>query len=412
MLGAALAVPVLGSLGGCGRARDPSRLSFWAMDVEAENAKYILPGFEHAAGIRVDEQWLAWTAAHEKLLTAFAGGSLPDVMMLARSWVAEFAMIGALRPIPADQADLLHDAYAPRDLRIGGHDLAVPWTLDTAVQYYRRDLLERAGYDAPPAGWDAWRDMLRAVKRVQGDRYAVLMQLNWPDHLLQIAEQQPDPLLRDDQSRGNFRSPGFRAALRYYRSLFDEELAPRVTSIQAFDPAGELARGWVAVHGAGAWTRAELLRRRHVLPRDRWAAAPMPGPAGHRRSLVTGAVLCVSHTAADPARAWALVRYLCAPGTQLRFNRIAGTLPSRPSAWAAPQLATDPVMRVFRDAIDRGVPNRNLIEWDRIGPEVQLIAEQLVRGQWSIDAATAQMDRRVDAILAKRRWLLDRGLAP
>ena len=407
VLGASLALPIAGPLAGCGRARDPARLSFWAMDVEAENAKFILPRFTRATGLPVDLQWLAWTAAHEKLLTAHAGGSLPDVVMLARNWVAEFATIDAIRPLPAGDADLLGDCYAPHDLRIGGRDLAVPWTLDTPVQYYRRDLLARAGYDVPPTGLDAWKVMLRAVKRVQGDdRFAVLMQLNWPDHLFHIAEQQPDPLLVDRQSRGNFRSPGFRAVLGYYVSLFEEKLAPRVTSIEAFDPAGELVRGWVAVHGSGAWTRAELLRRRALLSPDRWMTATLPGQG---RDLVAGAVLCVSRSAADPARAWALVRYLCAPATQLQFARVAGTLPSRPSAWAAPPIARDPAMTAFRRALDSGVPNRNLIEWDRIATEVQRLAEQAVRGRLTIDAAAAEMDRRADALLAKRRWLLERG---
>ena len=409
MLAAALALPVVAPVAGCGRARDASRLSFWAMDVEAENAKYILPGFTGASGVPVDLQWLAWTAAHEKLLTAFAGDSMPDVMMLARSWVAEFAMIGALRPIPPGQSDLLDDAYAPHDLRIGGRDLAVPWTLDLGVQYYRRDLLARAGYAAPPAGWKPWKEMLRAVKRVQGDGFAVLMQLDWPDHLLHMAVQQPDPLLRDRQARGNFRSPGFREALGFYKSLFDEGLAPRVTSIAAYDPAGELARGWVAVHNSGAWVRAELLRRRRILPRDRWAAAPMPGPAGATRNLLAGAVLCVSRSAADPARAWALVRYLCAPAIELRFHRIAGTLPSRPSVWAAPTMVDDPTTAAFRSSLERQVPSYNLPEWDRITGEMQLVAERMVRGLVSIDAAAAEMDVRADAILAKRRWLLDRG---
>ena len=408
MLGAALALPVAGVVAGCGRRRDPARVSFWAMDVEAENAKFILPAFTRATGLPVDLQWLAWTAAHEKLLTAYAGDTLPDVMMLARSWVSEFALIGAIAPVPPGQTALLDDAYRPHDLRIAGRDYAVPWTLDTAVQYYRRDILARAGYDAPPADLDGWRQMLRAVKRVQGDRYAVMMQLDWPDYLMHFADQQPDPLLRDRQSRGNFRSPGFRAALAFYVSLFAERLAPMVSSIEAIDPPGDFMRGWVAVYNAGSWPRAELLRRR-LLARERWAAAPVPGSTGAARSTVSGAVLCVSPQAVDPVRAWSLVRYLTAVPTELFYHSITGTLPSRPSAWSVPAMAHDPVMAVFRKAVDAGMPNRNLPEWDRIAPQVQLVAERVVRGGLSLDAAVVEMDRRADAILAKRRWLLDTG---
>jgi multiple sugar transport system substrate-binding protein len=383
-------------------------LSLWAIDVEGENARELLPSFTQATGLPVDLQWLAWTAAHEKLLTAFAGESLPDVFMLSRDWVAEFTLIGAILPLPVDGAGLLADAWLPHDLAIDGRDHAVPWTMDLSVQYYRRDLLARAGYAAPPTVLGPWRDMLRAVKRVQGDdRFAVLMQLNWPDHLIHMAEQQPDPLLRDQQTRGNFRSPGFRNMLGFYRSLFDEGLAPRVSSIEAADPPGDLARGWTAIYPSGAWPRAELIRRRKLIDREAWATAPMPGVAGAARAIVAGAVLCVARTTPDPARAWALVRHLTAPPTELQLTRIAGTLPSRPSAWAS--LVRDPAFLPFRQGLERPLPSRRLPEWHRVTGEVQLVAEQLVRGRVSLDEAVVEMDRRANAILAKRRWLLERG---
>jgi multiple sugar transport system substrate-binding protein len=34
-----------------------------------------------------------------------------------------------------------------------------------------------------------------------------------------------------------------------------------------------------------------------------------------------------------------------------------------------------------------------------------------VRGQYGIDEAAAEIDRRADRLLEKRRWMLDKGLA-
>jgi multiple sugar transport system substrate-binding protein len=48
-------------------------------------------------------------------------------------------------------------------------------------------------------------------------------------------------------------------------------------------------------------------------------------------------------------------------------------------------------------------------EWERIVIEVQLIAERMVRGEFGVDGATDEMDRRVDLILEKRRKLVARG---
>ena len=405
LLGAAAALPVAA----CARRSDPGRVSLWAIDVEGENVKYLLTDFTRRTGVPVDAQSLAWTAAHDKLLTAYAGGSLPDVFMTSRSWVGELAMLGAIRPVPAAAQDLLADTFAIGDLRIAGRFMAVPWTLDTGAQYYRRDLLARAGHAAPPAHLDAWRDTLRVIKRRGLARYAVLLQLDWPAHLLNIATQTEVPLLRDRMSAGNFTSPEFRDALAFYKSLFDEELSPKVTSIEASDPPGDLARGWVAIYPSGAWIRAELLRRQELIPLDRWATAPLPGGATTTRFGVAGNMLCVSATAADGPRAWSLVRYLTGNPAAFALNRVAGTLPARPSAWASPPLRDDPTLRPFEQALRQSKPETKPLEWDRITGEVQLVAEQLVRGRVTLDEACREMNRRADAILAKRRWLLEQG---
>jgi multiple sugar transport system substrate-binding protein len=368
-----------------------------------------LPGFRSRGGGSVQLRWLATTAAHEKLLTAFAGGTLPDVFMLARDWVTEFATLGALSPAPVA---LLDDQFpgAKRDVSWRGAAWAVPWTVDSQVQYHRRDILHAAGYPAPPTQWQVWKEMLRAIRRGRSDGFPLLMQLNWPEHLMNMAASAGAFPLADRESRGAFRSPEFRDALRFYKSLFDERLAPLATGTDVPDPAAELARGWIAVYPAGAWTAADI-RRRQLMPDDQWRIAMMPSVNGAPRTIVGGAVLAVSHGTSRPDAAWDLVRYLTAPVTQAAFHRIAGTLPSRPSAWASSALQEDPIAMQFEPTLTQAIAMPTIPEWPRIATEVQAIAEHMVRGDVTIIQATAAMDARADALLAKRRWLLDRGRA-
>ena len=56
-------------------------------------------------------------------------------------------------------------------------------------------------------------------------------------------------------------------------------------------------------------------------------------------------------------------------------------------------------------------PAPKVPEWERIVNEMQYVAEQVVRGRMSVEEATRALDRKVDAILEKRRWLLERGKA-
>ena len=380
------------------------------MSTEGENVPRLMPAFTRETGIAVDVQALPWTAAHEKVLTAHAGGSLPDVLMVSNRWIAELAMLRALAPVPGAR-----DGFFPmlRDaVNIEGRTHASPWTALAQVQFFRRDLVRAVGYDTPPEDWSDWLTMARALKRRAPDNFAVLLLLDWPEQLFNFAAQQPGRLLRDRDTRGNFSSPGFRTALAFYKSIFDQKLAPPIAGAEFGDTLTAFGRGWFAVLPSAADTIGDLRRREAQIPPNSWGTAVMPGPSGPTTGMIDGTSLAVTATARDPVRARALVDYLCRADTQLALYGLTGDLPSRPRAWTQPALADDPIAHAFARQLARGVSPPAVPEWQRITTEVQAIAERMVRGEFGVDAAARAMDARVDAILAKRRWLLDKGLLP
>ena len=85
---------------------------------------------------RITVQPLPWSAAHQKLLTGFAGGSLPAIGQVGNSWIAEMAAIGAIAPVPRAVHNLLADQFdaVVETNRIGGRVWAVPWYVDTRLQ--------------------------------------------------------------------------------------------------------------------------------------------------------------------------------------------------------------------------------------------------------------------------------------
>src|SRR5687767_6484382 len=172
---------------GCGRAAPGGTvLRFWAMGREGEVVTELMPEFERAnPGIRVKVQQLPWTAAHEKLLTAFAGDATPDVCQLGNTWIPELAALNALAPLDAyiaSSAVVRADDYFAGiwdTNRIDGALYGVPWYVDTRLLFYRRDRLARAGFSVPPASWTDWKRVLAAVHEEGGrDRYAMLLPLN------------------------------------------------------------------------------------------------------------------------------------------------------------------------------------------------------------------------------------------
>jgi len=401
-------------LAGCGGRDDGAvRLRFWAMGAEATHVPRILPEFERRnPGIRVEVQALPWTAAHQKLLTAYAGDSLPDVSQVGNTWVSEMEAIGAISPLPAFASDLLTDQF-PAVLetnRIDGRAVATPWYVDTRLIFYRTDLLAEAGYDAVPPTWAGWKQAMHAVKRVAGpDKYAVLLPLNEFEQLLTFGLQGDQPLLREEGTRGNFSSPSFVAALAFYRSLFDEGLAPVASAAQISNVWTEFERGWFSFYFSGPWTVGDF--RDRLSPQTQWMTAGVPGPDGPGASAPGGSSLVVFRSSPRQEAAWKLVRYLSEPAVQARFHGITGSLPARRSAWAAPTVANDPYIAAFEGQLARAEAVPKAPEWERIVTEMQIVAERMVRGEFTPEQAGAEIDRRADRLLEKRRWMMERGRA-
>jgi multiple sugar transport system substrate-binding protein len=402
---------------GCGARRDEAEvLRFWAMGREAEIVAELVPQFEREhPGIVVEVQQLAWTAAHEKLLTAFAGNSLPDLCQLGNTWIAEFASLDALEPLDARvqrSATVDRDDYFPGIWAtgvLGDTTYGVPWYVDTRLLFYRRDLLAAAGYDHPPRTWDEWHRMLVAVKRRAGpERYAVLLPLNEFEPLQVLALQQPEPMLRDGGRYGNFRSESFRRALGFYARMFDEGLAPKVSNTQISNVWLEFGNGYYAFYVSGPWNIGEFRRR---LPPERqgsWTTAPMPGPEGPGASNAGGSSLVIFRSSRRKDAAWAFVEFLSRPAIQARLHELAGDLPPRRSAWSHASLARDPYVRAFREQLERVRPLPQVPEWERIMEEMRLTAERVTQGAETLEEGVANLDARVDRILEKRRFMLAR----
>jgi multiple sugar transport system substrate-binding protein len=391
-------------------------LRFWAMGREGEVVARLLPEFERAnPGIRVAVQQVPWTAAHEKLLTAFAGDVTPDLCQLGNTWVPELVALDALEPLDryaaasaiVDAADYFPGIWDTN--RIDGRLYGVPWYVDTRLMFYRRDLLADAGFSAPPRSWLQWKDMLAAIARRAGPgRHAIVLPLNEVEPLLALALQQDDPLLRDGGRWGNFAAPGFRRALGFYLEMFQRGWAPALSDAAISIVWTEFGRGRFAFYISGPWNIGELRRRLPADQQDTWMTAPLPGPDGPGASIAGGSSLVVFRRSRHQAAAWRLIEFLSQPSVQRRFHALTGDLPPRRATWQDPGLASDVHARAFREQLERVEPAPKVPEWERIATAMRLVAERAARGGLSVDEAVRELDARTERILEKRRWLLAR----
>ncbi|HEY8880522.1 MAG TPA: sugar ABC transporter substrate-binding protein [Roseateles sp.] len=406
------------ALTGCARDGGSTTLRFWAMGRESEVVDELMPAFEREhPGVRVKVEQLPWTAAHEKLLTAFAGDATPDLAQVGNTWLPEMQALGALEPLepwlartPAlaagDYFDGIWATNAP-----GGQRVGLPWYVDTRLMFVRQDLLARAGIPSMPVSWDDWRATLARLRQHGMDK-PILLPTNESAPLLALALQQPDEVLRDGGRYGNFSGPGFRKALSFYLERFQRGEAPGVSEVQIGNLWQEFGRGSFAFYLSGPWDIGEFKRRLPPELANAWITAELPGPSGPGMSTAGGASLAMFKRSRHKTEVWALISYLSRPDVQLEFYRLTGDLPARRSAWALPlngaTLAEDRHAAAFHRQLQRVRAAPAVPEWERIEKEMQLAATRAVHGVTGLDATVRGLDALVDGILEKRRWMLDR----
>lgn len=409
------------ALAGCTRDSGTTTLRFWAMGRESEVVAELMPGFEREhPGVRVKVEQLPWTAAHEKLLTAFAGDATPDLAQVGNTWLPEMQALGALEPLepwlartPALQATDYFEGVWATNLA-GGQRVGLPWYVDTRLMFVRQDLLAKAGIKAMPVSWDDWRAALARL-REQGMDKPILLPTNESAPLLALALQQPGEVLRDGGRYGNFSGPGFRKALSFYLERFQRGEAPGVSEVQIGNLWQEFGRGNFAFYMSGPWDIGEFKRRLPAELANAWITAELPGPDGPGVSIAGGASLAMFKRSRHKPEVWALISYLSRPDVQLEFYRLTGDLPARRSAWALPlngaTLAEDRHAAAFRRQLERVRAAPAVPEWERIEKEMQLAATRAVHGVTDLDTTVRSLDALVDGILEKRRWMLDRKTA-
>jgi multiple sugar transport system substrate-binding protein len=109
------------------------------------------------------------TTHFDKLTTEFqAGGGDIDVIGGDVIWAIQFAAQGYIMDLSDDFPESEQKKFIPAPMSAMTYEggvYGIPYFTDAGMLYYRKDLLEQAGYSAPPETWDELKEM--ALKTAQ-----------------------------------------------------------------------------------------------------------------------------------------------------------------------------------------------------------------------------------------------------
>jgi multiple sugar transport system substrate-binding protein len=389
-------------------------IEFWGLGREGEVVIEFLPQFHREnPDIRVDVQQIPWTAAHEKLLTSFVGDSFPDVTQIGNTWIPELATLRAIEPLNARVAasKVIHERdYFPgiwktnvvRDELFG-----VPWYVDTRVLFYRTDAIKN-----PPRTWSEWIAIMERLKKESRDPhyFPLLMPTNeWPQPVILAVQRGAELVTYEGEAR--FEDQRFLDGFSFYLEIFRRRLAPAISNSQVANLYQQFGAREFDMFVSGPWDVGNLRDRLPPELQDKWSTAPMPAPDGTPypgASLSGGSSLVISSRSKKQDACWKLIEFLSRPEIQMRFYELSGDLPAHRAAWAAPKLANDKQIAAFRIQLDHTVALPSIPEWENVATSVFEYGQLGARGRYTAREAALQLDRKVDGMLEKRRWVLAR----
>ncbi|MBI2428935.1 MAG: sugar ABC transporter substrate-binding protein [Ignavibacteriales bacterium] len=395
-------------------------IKFWGLGNEGEMVVPLIKEFERRnPTIKVEMQQIPWTAAHEKLLTAYAGESTPDVGQLGNTWLPEFSVLNSLEPL---------DPFARNSSMVDVNDIfpgvlktniidsvlsGIPWYVDTRVVYYRKDILQRAGYDEFPA---TWSEVLKASETIQRQAkaknkicYPFFLPTNEWVPAIALGMQFGGNFLKSKNSQGNFSGEQFTKAFtlldEFYRKQYSPSGMQLITNLY-----NAFSDGLIAMYITGPWNIGEFTRRIPAHLQNEWMTAPLPtmDSLSPGTSLPLGTSLVIFKNSKHKEAAWKLIEFLTSVEQSIEFYKITGNLPPRQSAWQDSSLASNTYIKAFYRQLQRVDPLPQIPEWEQIVIRLQIYVEYIATGTMTVDQAVKQFDTEVDVMLEKRRWLVER----
>jgi multiple sugar transport system substrate-binding protein len=369
-------------------------IDVWAMGAEGDALGAFAETFmEEFPDVTVNVTPVPWDAAHDRIVSAIAGGEVPDVTMVGTTWMGEFATLGGLDPTPAniDGSQFFEGAW--NTTIVDGVSYAVPWYVETRLVYYRTDLAEEGG--APePATWDDLKAMASSMQEA-GAEFGISLQPggtgSWQT-FMPFFWQAGGEIMGED---GTFTLDGEPcvAALTYYDSYFEEGLTP--PAAEDVPVEGRFANGEIASFISGPWMMS-IVEDAGTDPQAYTVAHQPTEEAG--TSFVGGSNMAVLADADNKEAGWAFLEYLSRPEVQAAWYEEVSALPAVQAAWDEEALSGDEKLAAFGEQLQDAKAPPSIATWEQIAAEIDGIIEQVTVGDMTPEEGCPAMQDAATSI--------------
>ncbi|GAA3562544.1 sugar ABC transporter substrate-binding protein [Amycolatopsis ultiminotia] len=397
-----------GSGGGQG-----STLTVWLMTGSAPDSLTTALDKEFEAahpGVKVDFQIQQWNGIQQKLTTALASDTPPDVIEVGNTQTPAFASQGVLADLSGD-VQSLNGAQWLAGLKASGEyegkTYGVPFYAASREVVYRKDMFEQAGITKPPASNQEWLDAIAKLKAKFGSdpefQPLYLPGQNWYALLSFIWDNGGDIAKAEGPNfKSTLDSAGAKAGLDFYKQLVAASgtTAPKDNDEANPQQAGIYGGGKVAMF---VGTPSELPTAAETDPgiTAKTGAFPIPSrTAGKSAPVFLGGsnlVVPVNSKNTDLAKDYLKLLTSAKYMTQLAA---AGAVPGTSTDVSA--LSKDPLGAVMAQTSKNGRAVPASPKWGEVESGQNPLKDMLtayLTGKKNLDQATADANTALDKII-------------
>jgi multiple sugar transport system substrate-binding protein len=305
----------------------------------------------------------------QELQQMFArGGSDIDVIGGDVIWPIQFAAQGWIQDLSDDFPESEQQKFLPAPISANTYEGAIygiPWFTDAGMLYFRKDLLEQAGYSAPPETWDELKEMALKTTQDTGTKNGFVFQgSNYEGGVCNGCEyiwtHGGEILSEVTSGKVVIDSPEALAGLETYRSLISEGVAPQAvanydeTTSEPVFGGGDAVflRDWPGFYGL-LGIPAKDGGYPNVKP-EQVGIAPIPTaePGMQSYSALGGWNQLINAASAHQNEARQFIEFMTARAQQRRLA-IDAWLPSREELYLDQQLLNQaPILGLSREALN------------------------------------------------------------
>jgi len=353
--------------------------------------------------IKVEPTFVAYESLEQKIIT---GGSSYDVVLIDAPWTAKFAKAGIIKNVsdklPADERkDIFQGALD--SVSYESELYGMPWLNDTRYLFYNKEMLEQAGFSAPPATWDELLAQAKVLKEKKIVEYPLVATWKQSEALMcdvtSITESFGGHLTTDGKVTVN--DPANIAAIDFMaQSIKDGLTNPNSLEYLEDDVTGIFSSGKAAF--ALNWTymfNAANADKEKSQVVGKVGIALSPGTDKAVSATVNGGMgLAITKDSKNADAAWKYIQFLAEKDFQKKYAKDA--LPIWKSLYDdADVVATNPdLVNLSKTQYDYLV-NRAIVPWyGEFSNETQVAVSKVLNGSTTAQAALDELHKKATEI--------------